>query len=290
VLRLPAHRKTSVGSAKTLGINPANIQTVVRTEEFLWAQAPPVAPSSISSANVFRIHLSGTARIAMTLPPIPAGVSASLLEPAQEPIPSDWAIETPTPDGASLERTLRHTTAFLQPRGIAPASRTLACGPRELPLHARRVPEFRRDGRTGTVRSAHPSGTWEFAAQHAFTQRVVWVSSTEDIHAMETRVQAPGLPARLEPLLSNGPFAKVHLGAKDQRREQAETVVLAGIQRFRAIALVQIREPELQNSAPSDLPVLSTSLRWPGIRMVAEFPLGATPVPLRPPLQTPAVC
>jgi hypothetical protein len=157
-------------------------------------------------------------------------------------------------------------------------------------MRARREPEFMRARRSGSVRSAHGSGTWEFAAGHASTQPVAWVSSTEEIRSMEVRVQAPGVPVQPEPLLSNGSFAKIPLGLHNKRSEQLGALGSPGIQRFRAAALIQIREPGLRNSVPSDLPVLSTSLRWPGIRMVSEFPLGATPVPLRPPLQTPTVC
>jgi hypothetical protein len=292
LLRPPAHAETSFAAAEALGINAPDIQRAARTEEFLWLQSPPVLPSSISLANSFRIHVSGTAKIAMTLPAIPVTAFTSRGTLAQQPVLSTWAIGTPVSDCTPPARALWQALPFLEPRGVGPASRTLVSGLQELPKRSRRVPEFRLEARTGSVRSVHPPGTWEFAARlgHVHPLPMAWVSSTEDIHPMEVRVQAPGLTARPEPLLSNGPLATIPLGVHDQPRERSGALGLTGIQRFRAAALIRIREPELRNLAPSDLPVPSTSLQWPCVRMVSKFPLGATPVPLRPPLGNPRVC
>ncbi len=296
LLRTPIQPETSFAAAKPLRISPPHLQIGSQTEEFLWSQVPPVLPSSISFANSFRVHMSGTASITMTLPATSVTAFAAQML-AQDPIPSAWVLKPPVSGCVPLDRTPLQALAFLEPRGIGPAGRNLVSGLRELPMRSRRAPEFRQGARTGSVRFAHPSGTWEFASGHASAQQghvlpmpVAWVSSTEDIHPMGVRVQAPGIPARPEPLLSNRPPARIRLGVHDQPRQRFGAFGLPGIQRFRAAALIQIREPELRNSAPSDLPVLSTSLPWPGVRMVSKFPLGATPVPLRPAVQNPSVC
>jgi hypothetical protein len=297
LLRPAAHPETSFAAAKPLQISLPDAERTIPAEDFLQHQMSPVEPSVVSG-NSFRIQVSDTARMAMTLPAIAVPASASRQIP---PIPSTWAVETPVSGCAPPALGLWYALAFLEPRGVGPAGRNLVSGPRELPQRSRRAPAVRLAARAGSVRTAHPSGTWELAAigqdlacvrvgsMRVTWMGVTWISSTEDIHPMEVRVRAPGMPAQPELLLAGESFASLSLGVQDQPREHPWTLGLPEIQRFRAAALIQIREPQLRNSAPSDLPIPSTNLPWLGVGMVSAVPPAAIPVPLRPPLQNPRV-
>ncbi len=105
-------------------------------------------------------------------------------------------------------------------------------------------------------------------------------------------VQSPIAPERAGLVPFPAPaVALPHAVQPDRRRRfRPSSLVagLAGFQRARAISLIQIREPELRRSNPSDLPEARAGLAWRGVRPEAETrsPLGP-PVPLRPGLRNP---
>jgi hypothetical protein len=204
------------------------------------------------------------------------------------------AFETPVPACAPLDRVLPQARAFLEPCGIKLADRWAKIDPRKrsaklrnpnhsigrslsLPAEFRRPFSWAASSRTWTASSltaVHPSAL-KFRC--------------EEIHPVEHPVQIPALSARAGRLLRRGALAKIAPAAHDRQRERFLGLGVTDFQRFRAAAHIQIRGPVLRNSTISDLPVLSTSLPWRGVPMVSEIRLGATPLPLRPSLQTPSL-
>jgi hypothetical protein len=169
----------------------------------------------------------------------------------------------------------------LEPPGIGLAGRRLSAEPQEIST----PPRIPNDGVGRSPRlpvECNPAVCWNSALASAPELRL------EEIRQMEPPVQSPVLPARAEYLVPPGILARIAPAAQDHSREGLRALVVTDPQRFRGAAHIQIRQPELRNSTPGGLPVPATSLPWRGVRMVSAIRQGATPVPLRPSLQTPS--
>jgi hypothetical protein len=103
----------------------------------------------------------------------------------------------------------------------------------------------------------------------------------------ESRIRIPAMPAPAERLAPLETLARIVPEVAAGPRMQAQVVGSSDSQRFRAAARIRIREPELWYSIPGQLPFPSASMRWLAARMVSQILRIATPVPLRPSLQTP---
>ncbi len=268
--------------------SPAPLQQDTPTRESRGSQTPPALPA-FSSTNAFRIPFAGTATGVRTLSTL---ISRPL--PLPEPISSVLAVQAPISDGGPLHRTLLQATASLQLRGAGLAVRRLPPEPRELSRRSRSA----RNGfvgvrffksRTSPLKRSEPLGIWEFSAEPGEIHRM-WVvlASPLEIRPAEHRVQTPATAPQAERLMPPGILARITPAIVGDRRKRVRALGANDFQRFRAVAHIQIREPGLRNSNPGDLPVHSANLPWLGVRMGSEIRPGATPVPLRPSLQTPS--
>jgi len=133
------------------------------------------------------------------------------------------------------------------------------------------------------VRRAPPVGSGTVSRRTPFC-----ASSAEEVRAVEHRMHMPAMPAQAGKILRQGIIERTAPALHDSRIAGFHVPGLNEFQRFRAAAYIQIREPELRRSAPRDLPVLSASLPWRRVGIVAAARPGTTPVPLRPSVQTPS--
>jgi hypothetical protein len=276
-------------AAKPSRISPVQLQRAAQTEQFRWPQAQPALPQA-GAAKSFGIPFVATAKAAMigrafrAMSPVPRAI------PRQPPIPPVVALKTPISDCPGLVRAPLPAPAFLQPRGILPAARSVRPEPRDFCTKLY-IPNagMRRSSRT-PVKLSRTSSSWvRTASSRAAALPSALECRREEIRAIRPWVPFPTMPARAESFALAGVLASVTPAAQDHRGGRFRAFSSAGIQRFRAAAHIQIREPELHNSATGDLPAPSTSLPWRGIPGISEIRLGGSPVPLRPALLTPSV-
>jgi hypothetical protein len=192
------------------------------------------------------------------------------------------------PEKASAPLSLPAPTS-LQLRGVQlagrrqrPEVRELSKAPVFAPDPGLRVPSFAVGSSplTALKLSVAPGETPSILALRA--------RSRADINNLDLAVQPPAMPAPVERLALSQALPRLAPAVQNPRKQRRAAGV-ADPQRFRAATHIQVREPELQDSIPGNLPVFTTSLPWSGLRMISEIRPGLTLVPLRPPLQVPSL-